>query len=114
MPRNLSQTRGDTAGYYFTRVDTEGEPITTAPQSIYFTVKRSFNDSRAILQKKMSDMTMDSDGTWHFVIQAGETNAMRYGDYVFDVQVNDDGAVHTIAKGKFTLTPEATWQINED
>lgn len=113
MPRNLSQTRGDTAGYYFTRVDTEGEPITTAPQSIYFTVKRSFNDSRAILQKKMSDMTMAEDGTWHFVIQAGETDGLPYGDYVYDIQVTDDDAVTTIVKGKFTLTPEATWRSNE-
>lgn len=111
---NLSQTRGDTAGYYFQRLNSEGQAITDTPDAIYFTIKSAWTDATALLQKKMSDMTMDSDGTWHFVIQAGETDTMRYGDYVFDVQVNDDGAVHTIAKGKFTLTPEATWQINED
>lgn len=111
---NLTQTRGDTAGYYFQRLDSDGQPITATPDALYFTIKSDWTDATALLQKKISDMTMDSDGTWHFVIQAGETDNMRYGDYVFDIQVNDNDAVFTIAKGKFTLTPEATWQINED
>lgn len=110
---NLSQTRGDTAGYTFKRIDAEGNPITTTPDALYFTLKKAYTDQTALLQKKIADMTMDSDGTWSFTIQAGETDALAFGNYVYDIQVNDNDAVTTIAKGAFTLTPEATWQSNE-
>ena len=110
---NLSQTRGDTAGYNFKRIDNEGQPITTRPDALYFTIKARWIDRKALLQKTIDDMTMDEDGTWHFVIQAGETDAMAYGSYVYDIEVIDDDAVQTISKGKFTLTEEATWLANE-
>lgn len=110
---DLIQTRGDTAGYHFKRIDNEGKPITTRPDALYFTVKAKWIDKEALLQKTIDDMTMDKDGTWHFVIQAGETDKMAYKSYVYDVEVIDNDAVQTIAKGKFTLTEEATWQVNE-
>lgn len=110
---NLSQTRGDTAGYTFQRLDTDGEIITTTPDALYFTVKKAYTDSTALLQKTIDDMTMDEDGTWSFTVQAGETDSLAFGDYVYDIEVIADDAVTTIAKGTFTLTPEATWQSNE-
>lgn len=113
MGSQLKQTRGDTVGYNFKRIDNEGQPITTRPDALYFTVKAKWIDKEALLQKTIDDMTMDEDGTWHFVIQAGETDMLAFDNYVYDIQVNDNDAVTTIAKGKFTLTPEATWQSNE-
>ncbi len=110
----LSQTRGDTAGYTFKRVNAQGQTITTAPDKIYFTIKQSFNNEQALLQKTMDDMVMDNDGTWHFVIQAGETDTLAFGSYVYDIEVIDNDAVSTIAKGKFVLTEEATWKANEE
>lgn len=113
MGSQLKQTRGDTVGYNFKRIDNEGQPITTRPDALYFTVKAKWIDKEALLQKTIDDMTMDEDGTWHFVIQAGETDMLAFDNYVYDIQVNDNDAVTTIAKGTFTLTPEATWQSNE-
>lgn len=110
---NLEQTRGDTAGYTFQRKDADGQTITTTPDALYFTVKKAYTDRTALIQKKIADMTMAADGTWRFTIQAGETDALAFGNYVYDIQVNEDGAVTTIAKGAFKLTPEATWQSNE-
>ena len=110
---NLNQTRGDTAGYTFQRLDKDGHVITTTPDALYFTLKKAYTDQTALLQKKIDDMTMDSDGTWQFVIQAGETDAFSFGNYVYDIEVVENDAVTTIAKGIFTLTPEATWQSNE-
>ena len=105
--------QNDTAGYTFKRIDADGNPITTTPDALYFTLKKAYTDQTALLQKKIGDMTMDSDGTWSFTIQAGETDSLAFGNYVYDIQVNDNDAVTTIAKGAFTLTPEATWQSNE-
>ena len=110
---NLTQTRGDTAGYTFQRLDNGGSVITTTPSALYFTVKKAYTDETALLQKTIDDMTMADDGTWSFTIQAGETDKLAFGDYVYDIEVIDNDAVTTIAKGKFTLTPEATWQSNE-
>lgn len=110
---NLSQTRGDTAAYTFQRKNASGEIITGAPDALYFTVKKAYTDKTALVQKKLADMTMAEDGTWSFTIQAGETDMLAFGNYVYDIQVNDNDAVTTIAKGAFTLTPEATWQSNE-
>ena len=110
---NLIQTRGDTAGYTFKRVNAEGQTIKTEPDKIYFTVKQSFTTKEHVLQKTTDDMTMDNDGTWHFVIQAGETDVFDFGSYVYDIEVIENNAVSTISKGKFTLTEEATWKVNE-
>lgn len=109
----LTQTRGDTAGYTFQRKDAEGAIITTEPDAIYFTIKKSYKDKTALVQKKKADMTMDQDGTWHFTIQAGETDALPFGPYVYDIEVITNDAVTTISKGSFNLTEEATWASNE-
>lgn len=109
----MKMTRGDTAGFNFQRKDAEGQPITTTPDALYFTVKAKWTDQRALIQKTIDDMTMDEDGTWHFVIQAGETDALPYGNYIYDIEVIENDAVQTICKGKLTLTQEATWQVNE-
>lgn len=109
----LSQTRGDTVGYTFQRLSSTGQVIKTTPQSLFFTVKHQFTDKEFVIQKKMNEMTLDNDGTWHFVLQSEDTESLDYGAYVFDIQVTDDDAVTTIAKGRFRLTEEATWAINE-
>ena len=109
----MKLTRGDTAGYNFQRKDAEGNVITTTPDALYFTVKAKWTDENALIQKTINDMTKDEDGTWHFVIQAGETDGLPYGNYVYDIEVIDDDAVQTISKGIITLTEEATWQANE-
>lgn len=110
---NLSQTRGDTATYTFQRKNAGDGIITSTPDALYFTVKKAYTDKTTLIQKKLADMTMAEDGTWSFTIQAGETDMLAFGNYVYDIQVNDNDAVTTIAKGTFTLTPEATWQSNE-
>ena len=109
----LSQTRGDTRGYYFKRIDGDGQVITTAPNSLYFTVKSSFFTQQVVFQKKLEDMTVDEDGTYHFVIEPKDTESLDYGSYVWDIQVTQDNVVTTIAKGTLNLTHEATWASNE-
>lgn len=110
----LSMTRGDTAGFYFNRYDNEGQVITTRPQSLFFTLKKSYRDQKPVLQKNIDQMVQDDDGAWHFVLQAGETDALKYGTYVFDIQVVDQDAKTTISKGELEICEESTWISNED
>lgn len=112
--KTLAQTRGDTVGYNFTRVASDGSVITAKPDEIYFTVKESYKTPNFILQKTMSDMLQAEDGKWSFVLQSYDTDCLPYGTYVYDIEIVKDGAVITIAKGKFILTEESTWAINEE
>ena len=105
----MQLTRGDTGRFKFQRIDDEGQPITTIPDAIYFTVKKSYQSSSVILQKTLADMELDQDGTFHFVIDPTDTETLPYGHYVFDIEVTDSDYVQTIAKGAFVLLEESTW-----
>lgn len=108
----MELTRGDTGQYKFKRLDAQGHAITNTPDSLDFTVKNSFSDSDIVFQKKLADMTMDEDGTWHFTIDPADTEKLPVGNYVFDIEVKQDNYVQTIAKGTLKLTSEATWYNN--
>lgn len=105
--------RGDTGAFKFQRLDSSGEPITATPTAIYFTVKKSYTYSSDIFQKTLADMTMDEDGTWHFIIAPEDTASLDYGTYVYDLEVTTEDYVQTIAKGKLMLEEEATWTANK-
>ena len=105
----LKQTRGDTVSYTFQRKDTKGRAILSRPEAIFFTIKSTFNTPKVIIQKNIRQMAMDRNGVWRFTIENADTEGLPYGIYVFDLQVIENGAVTTIAKGKFELTQEATW-----
>lgn len=107
-------TRGDTGNFTFQCLDTQGAVITTIADALYFTVKPSWNTAVAVICKTLDDMTFSEDGTYHFTIQPNETECLKYGNYVFDIEVTRDGVVTTIAKGVLTITEEATWVINKE
>lgn len=109
----IKQTRGDTRSYKFTRLDPQGEVITTIPDALYFTVKTSYDVQTPVIQKTIDNMAMGEDGTWRFTIEASDTNDLAYGTYVYDIEVINNGAVTTISKGKFVLEGESTWAVNE-
>lgn len=112
----MTITRGDSGAYTFTRRDDNGNPILTSPETLFFTVKQSYDCESALFQKTISDMTLDSEGAWHFTIDPADTENLPYGMYVYDIEVtDDDGAyVATIAKGTLSVTKESTWAVNRD
>lgn len=107
-------TRGDTFAGCFTRKDKDGETITDRPDSMYLTVKRSFEDSEAVVQKRLEDFAQTDDGAWHFELKPEDTSGLAYGCYVFDIQVTVGNIVKTINKSRLELTGEATWASNEE
>lgn len=111
----LEQIRGDTIKYYFQRLDAEGNVITDTPESLYFTVKKDYKTKDFFIQKTLADMAFDTtDSTWHFTLDPADTDNMKYGTYVYDVQVVQDGIKTTIAKGDFVLEEEVTFVTNEN
>lgn len=112
---NLSQTRGDSKAYQFQRFNkSDKSVITTRPDSIYMTVKKNYDTKDYLFQKKIDDFVIDDDGTYHFEIEPKDTEDLRYGKYVYDIQVTTAGKVTTLVKGVFGIEKESTWAVNED
>ena len=50
-------------------------------------------------------MSDDADAFWTITIQPANTNQLKFGDYVFDVQLTHDGDVDTIIGVTDEITP---------
>ena len=109
----IAQVRGDTRGYKFQRTLEDETVIMEAPDKIFVTFKKSFNDKSFVFQKTLDELYMDEEGWWHFTITPEDTNNLPYGKYYGDIEriIADD--VKTIARGTLTLLEEATWASNE-
>lgn len=110
----LKQTRGDTRGYKFTRKNSAGQVITTAPDALFVTVKTDWNTGDIVFQKPMEEMTLDEEGTWHWHTEPADTAKLPYGEYYGDVEVHKNGGIFTISKFIFDVTVEATWSSGEE
>lgn len=109
----MTITRGDTGFFKFKRIDAQGNPITSTPESLYFTVKKSFSSNTALFQKSLSNITLGEDNFWHFTIEPEDTINLKYGSYVFDIEVTTNTYVLTICKGQLEITEESTWSENK-
>lgn len=105
---NIDFTRGDTYAFKFRRLNADGEPIKEKTQNIWFTVKEDYETDDIVIQKTLDDATFDLDGYYHFIISSKDTRDLRYGEFVYDIQVENSGIVQTIAKGRFILESEVT------
>ncbi len=109
----MNIVRGDTGAFKFQRLNSGGEPITSIPDEMFFTVKKSFSFNAYVLQKKLSDMMLGEDNCWHFTIEPSDTATLDYGTYVYDIEVTTGEYVQTIAKGKLVIEEESTWESNK-
>ena len=104
--------RGDTKALKFQR-KMDGEPILIKADKVYFTVKKSTRDKEALFQKTITDMSFDSEGVYHFIIEPDDTNNLSYGDYVYDLEVIIGNYKKTISIGIFEIESEVTFPRNE-
>jgi alanine dehydrogenase len=107
--------RGDTCPIKFTVRDKSGEEIDLSTMDeIYFTVKKSYSASDFILQKKKTTGGIVINGSSaSIILEHDDTKTLKYGNYVYDVQIKSGNYVKTVLIGTFTLTNEATHYNNE-
>ena len=76
----------------FERKNRNGEPITTTPREIIFSVKTTVEDATPLIQKTMTngDITYVGDGVWQIQLIPKDTENMAFGKYVCDVKVIDE------------------------
>lgn len=100
---NLKMTRGDSeriavslTGYTLQEGDV-----------VEFTVRQTIYSDKPVLYKKITEF---SDNTAYINILPEDTEHLRFGKYVYDVQLTFNGAVKTIIKpSTFTIGEEVTY-----
>ena len=107
--------RGDTCPIKFSVKDSNGSEIDLSQaDEIYFTVKKNYNTSTAILQKKLTSDEITVEGsTGTLVLTHDDTKTLSYGRYVYDIQIVSGDYVKTVVLGEITLTNESTHYANE-
>lgn len=101
--------RGDTISITIECFDQYGDKVILGEGDLlYFTVKDSPNTTVKRIQR-IAD-TFDHQGNAIIEISSVETNVMRFGSYVYDVQWTDvNGVVRTvIPMSKFVVEPGVT------
>lgn len=107
--------RGDTCPLKFNLLDKNNNLIELSQSDeMYFTVKKSFNTSNVIFQKKFTsgNIVKEDDG-YKLILTSDDTGNLNYGSYVFDLCLKSTDLVSTLAIGHLTLTNEVTFKSNE-
>jgi len=113
----ISMIRGDIHSINFTVYGSNGQPTELSFDNIFFTVKKNFNISTASFQKRLSDGSISYDSEnqkYSFTIEPEDTDDLKYGDYVWDIELLIDGQLKQTTTGNFEILPEVTFRGNED
>ena len=114
---DIVMPRGDIRAVSFEvfKFDEDGTRISGIElYEIYFTVKASYTNRDYLFQKRLSADNIESLGEdkYQFTIEPEDTDALKIGRYVFDIQLVGDGLKSTFV-GDLILTEEATTAENE-
>ncbi len=111
LPANsLSVIRGASKTYQLTVTDENGASINLTGATVYFTVKKTIQDTEPLIQKKSTDITQINivsprAGIAQIFLKPADTATRDVGDYVFDVWV-----VLTTGK-RYPVVPPTTFEI---
>ena len=107
--------RGDSFFFKFFRRYPNEEKIMTKSLKMWFTVKENANSKKILIQKTLDDgITFTEDGYYHIKIKPLDSKSLKYKKYVYDIQVENNGIVSTIAFDKLKINPEVTYEGGEE
>lgn len=118
----IAMPRGDTELVRFLVNDRNNAPVDIDFTEIFFTVKKSVNDSEFLFQKKLSagGITKLGFGDYQIKIDPSDTDSLafntpRFPAYVFDIELCYEGNfdLKQTFVGDFVITPEVTYSVNE-
>jgi hypothetical protein len=105
----IELVQGDVSKVFkFQRKLEDGEVITTIPQKMWITFKRSCSCESCLFQKKLEDETIkysSEDNYYRFQILSEDTCDLSYGKYGFDIAIIDE------AGNKRTLLNDGVLEI---
>ena len=111
----IEMVKGDYKKLKF-QIKSNGSIIYDNFDDIYITFKKNYNTTEALFQKILSrgDITKDTESYYHFIITPDDTNRLKVGTYVFDIQVfKKNEKIKKTVLGQLTITDEVTFSYNE-
>lgn len=112
---SISMPRGDMRMISFSVTNESGETPEVDITDIFFTVKKTFSDKSFLFQKRLSSGDIeksDEDDVYFFTIEPEDTDDLKFGDYVFDIELVGPELKDTTT-GVLSLTYESTHAANE-
>ena len=83
----IALTRGDTANIVFSAVDEQGTSYTpVANDKLTFSVAKKVGQD-PVFEPITNTMISSATDFWTITLQPAHTNNLKFGDYVFDVQL---------------------------
>jgi hypothetical protein len=106
--------KGDLKPVSFFVKDQQGNIADVELEEIYFTVKIAYASKGFLFQKKLSagDIEKNENGSYQFDILQEDTDPLKVGRYVFDIEIIGDRLKQTTI-GNLILTDEVTTIENE-
>jgi len=92
--RPITMIIGDSPTFLLEITDSAGVAIDITLYDIYFSVKKSINDTNYVIQKYNTPTGMDkltpyTDGKAHVIFNTSDTASLSKGKYVYDVEIRD-------------------------
>lgn len=101
--KTIKITRGDTGIFTLDIKRQDGTPYDYSNDTVLFTVKQDTNTDVVLIQKTVVYGE-------NITIEPNDTKSLKYGDYVYDVEVTSGNIVDTIiSPSKFIVLPEVTF-----
>lgn len=102
----IEMTRGDTVSIVFSAVDGEG----TAWNPTQTTDMLRFAVAKKVGAEPLFEITntydgVDTDAFWTITIPSANTKELKFGDYVYDVQLITTSGIDTIIGKTDTISP---------
>lgn len=102
VKNNVKMVRGDTGEMELSLTLEDGTAIDPAAYTAVFSLKKNIDDVACIMKKQFADGKVS--------FSHDDTNNLPYGTYVYDVQVQvlEDGSIHTIGYHSFVVLADVT------
>lgn len=113
-PIDIVMPKGDLKPISFFIKDKQGNIVDIELEEIYFTVKVSYGSRGFLFQKRLTEgeIEKNENGSYQFEISPEDTDSLRVGKYVFDIEIIGDRLKQTTI-GNLILTNEVTTVENE-
>ena len=107
--------RGDIYPVSFTVYASETEVSDIDFTQIYMSCKKKVEDRNVLFQKTLTGGTITKldTGIYQFRIEPEDTNNLKFGDYVFDIELIYENEIKQTLYGTLRLSEEVTTAENE-
>lgn len=107
----IAMPRGDIRYERFLVKNPDGTVADIDFDNVYFTVKKSPDDRIYLIQKSLQRGTIEklAPGDYQFKIASQDTSGMKYGKYIFDIQIEYRDVLKETYSGEFELLYEVTF-----